>query len=514
MRVISSLGVLAAAVLATAACGGAAAHAPAGNGGQTGGNPGGGQDAGANQDAGTASDAGAGPDAGSGQDAGTGQDAGPAPDAGTPDAGTDGGVSVIVPNSAGWTFYQQADGLTSSEVMGASADEGGNIWVAGGTAGVFVLRNGATTFQQFTLADGLHPYGYMPDGSPADTNPYLEAISISGGPAGTAFVGYMGKKDPSGLTDCEGNWDGPNPDPAIYKSGDADKLTLNGTGIDVVHYDIFSGLNQIPAETRGREKLCNIYRVVYEHGTNYVWFGANHGFAMGFANFAGNPTCAGLRSCSGAWEHVHPAINCFKNGQVVFCTGDYYGVAVDPLTKDPWFGGSDRTTRFRFFTSGNDWVTAQSKTQDPPFVSNRMDVWPDLVQEPAVPQPAERITDNVSGIAAMPDGSAWIGSFSRGLRHIDANGNLLEDATSRLTSFKLSAVARDPSDDSVWVGYLFQGGVSRRMADGSIRHYSNPVLGNALASSTVHDIQFDTSVTPRRVIVSFEIGAIGVYSEQ
>jgi hypothetical protein len=514
MRVISALGVVAAAALVAMACGGPAAKAPVVGGGQIGGNPGGGQDAGAAQDAG------AGPDAGPGQDAGPGPDAGVAPDAGTsPDAGTDGGISIIVPNSAGWAFYQQADGLTSSEVMGASADEGGNIWVAGGTAGVFVLRNGATTFQQFTLADGLHPYGYMPDGSPADTNPYLEAISISGGPAGTAFVGYMGKPVPKGVVDCEGNWDGPNPDPAIYKSGDADKLTLTGSDINVVHYDIFSGPNVIRPEPRGREKLCNVVRIAYQHGTNYVWFGANHGFAKGLANFAGSPTCDGQYACAGVWEHVHPAINAYSsddptNFTEVFLTGDYYGIDFDPLTKDPWFGGSDRTTRFRFFTSGEDYFVAGDKTQLSQYAANRMDIWPDQVTEPAVPRPSQRVDDAVSGIAAMPDGSAWIGSFAHGLRHIDADGKLLEDATSRLLFVNLGAVARDPSDDSVWVGYRWQGGLSRLMPDGSIRHYDANSLGNALANSPVRDIQFDTSATPRRVIVSFEIGAVGVYSGQ
>src|SRR6266480_1719613 len=86
------------------------------------------------------------------------------------DAGYDGGTDAgpwsagevkTISDSAGWRFA--TDGLPSGTVMGASADEDGNIWVAGRNAGVFVQRGGTGRFQQFTLADGLHPYGYLPD---------------------------------------------------------------------------------------------------------------------------------------------------------------------------------------------------------------------------------------------------------------------------------------------------------------------------------------------------------------
>ena len=42
------------------------------------------------------------------------------------------------------------------------------------------------------------------------------------------FVGYQGMPPDAGELDCESNWDGPNPDPSIYKSGDADRVTLTG----------------------------------------------------------------------------------------------------------------------------------------------------------------------------------------------------------------------------------------------------------------------------------------------
>ena len=117
------------------------------------------------------------------------------------------GEVKTISDSAGWRFA--TDGLPSGTVMGASADEDGNIWVAGRNAGVFVQRGGSGRFQQFTLADGLHPYGYLPDGSPAESSPSLAvtpAISISGGPGSSAFVGYQGKEG------CEDEWDRYLPD--------------------------------------------------------------------------------------------------------------------------------------------------------------------------------------------------------------------------------------------------------------------------------------------------------------
>ena len=101
---------------------------------------------------------------------------------------------------------------------------------------------------------------------------------------------------------------------------------LNGGGIRVVHYDIFSGPGLVANELAGREKLCSIYRVLWQRGTNYVWFGGNHGFAFGRADYEGDPGCNGQLWCSGNLEHVHPGVN-DRHGWLI--TGEYYGIAVD-----------------------------------------------------------------------------------------------------------------------------------------------------------------------------------------
>ena len=131
---------------------------------------------------------------------------GGATDGGATDGGTDGGYvpppAIQFPTSAGWSFLgPQNDG--PHDVYQVTADQGGNIWVAGGEDGLFLLRPGATKFQRFTMADGLRPYGYLPDGSDPVGQKYLKVIAVTGGPANTVFVGY------EGLPGCEDAWDNP-----------------------------------------------------------------------------------------------------------------------------------------------------------------------------------------------------------------------------------------------------------------------------------------------------------------
>jgi hypothetical protein len=440
------------------------------------------------------------------------------------DGGTDGGVAVTFPGSAGWTVLQASDGLSTENVMGASVDEGGNLWVAGGTGGLFLMRQGNTAFEQFGLSAGLHPYGYLENGAPADLNPYLEALSVSGGKSGVAFVGYNGKAPSPGDKDCESNWDNGTKDPAIYKSGDVDKVTLNGPGLGVIHYDIFSGPGVVSHEPAGREKLCKIYRLLYEHGSDNLWIGANHGFAWANAEFTGNPTCDGELNCTGTFEHVHPAIN---DNAGNFLTDLYYGIALDlEVPHDVWFGGLIRSTRFKYGTFAGDFFdkAEQGSEND---MSNMWDVWPDAVSN--FPAPNQRKDDHVSGIVALPDGSVLISSFDFGVRHLSRDGVLLNEVTG--FDQHVNAMARDPEDGSIWIGHTGFGlGVTQILADGTIQQYGAAALGGA-SSMTVTDIQIDTfsktidpAVKHNRVLISlrcdedpscnFSSGVVAIHENQ
>ncbi|MCP3162971.1 ligand-binding sensor domain-containing protein [Myxococcus qinghaiensis] len=440
------------------------------------------------------------------------------PDSGTPttDGGTpttDGGTPTDpradveippLPTASGWRFYGADQGAPVT-IYGVTADEGGNVWVAGGEEGLFVLKPGAEKFERFGMENGLRPYGFMADGSVPPGPKYLKVISVAGGKSGTVFVGYEGMPG-KGYEHCENNWDGPSPDPARYKSGDADKVTLNADGsLNVVHYDIFSGPGVVAAETRGREKICNVLRIRYDkhalgNNKSSVWFGGNHGFARGNAEFEGAPMCNGQLNCSGVLEHVHPHINAYNaQGGVILLTDAYYGVAVDP-SGDVWFGGSDRTTRFRYGTHGGNFWRAQTGSENDD--SNKLDLWPDA--KPDYSTPAERVPDNISGAVVAGDGSVWLTSFGNGLVRVDANGTVLGrmGAGSGLVDKHLSAIGLDPSDGSIWVGASWGGGLSR-LKGGSITNYGLSEFGRKYGMSRISDIQADSSGSGRRMLVSF-----------
>ena len=469
------------------------------------------------------------------EDPGTAPDAGTTPpDGGTtpPDAGTtppDGGVKpppsppptnppeaeIVFPTTPGWTFYGTQHG-GPRRIYGVSSDEGGNVWVAGGEDGLFVLSPGATTLRRFTMAEGLRPYGYMPDGSSPVGTPYLKVISVAGGPANTVFVGYEGKPG-TGAAHCESNWDGKSPEPSRYKSGDADKVTLGADGtLQVVHYDIFSGPGVVRDEPRGREKVCSILRIAYDKVTESVWFGGNHGFARGDARYTGNNTCNGQLSCSGVMEHVHPALNAYgDSGNAVLLTDAYYGVAVHS-SGDVFFGGANRSTRFRYGSNNNNYWKAQTLTEDSPNYWNRFDVWPDKVGEPAMSRPADRLDDHVSGMAVQGD-TVWVSSFTRGLAKMNAEGGDVQ--TIPVGQQQLSTVAADPLNGSVWVGARWLGIVYLVKDNAVSTTYSCGEFGRQLCSSRISEIQVDAQAGRHRVLVGFMgsdesrvPGALGIFN--
>src|SRR5438067_13160698 len=527
---------------------------------------------GSGSDAGGVDDGGGSQDGGGSHDGG-GTDAGPTDggptDGGAADGPTDGGgytppPPIQFPTEAGWSFLgPQNDG--PHDVYQVTADQSGNIWVAGGEDGLFLLRPGATKFQRFTIADGLHPYGYLPDGSDPVGPKFLKVIAVTGGPANTVFVGY------EGLPGCEGAWDNPANRPGlngpglayVYKSGDADRVTVDSTGkLKVVHYDIFSGPGIVPNELDGREKLCTIYRIVWDANGNNLWFGGNHGFAWGDPSYAGNPTCDGQWACSGVVEHSHPAFNGCTGETTcpawAWITEDYRGIAVDP-SGDVWFGGAARTTKFHFgrfggspasrFIAAADWTENASGDCDtaPCYINNRIDVWPDLAPETTFTAPygGQRIDDLVFGMVAMPDGTgAWVGSGYLGLRRLASDGSLVDDVSNRLASSYtfsrtftdpgsgevqsatypaafVGALALDTKDGSLWVGNRYAGGIDRFNAsnpNAGQQRYATNVFGS-LANDSIEDIQMMGRGPSRKVLVGFRqsanvAGCVAIYSGQ
>ncbi|WP_075006793.1 hypothetical protein [Stigmatella aurantiaca] len=415
---------------------------------------------------------------------------------------------------AEWTFYAPSQGAPQ-DAWGITEDEGGNVWVAGGEEGLFLLRKGARQFERFTMEDGLRPYGFLKDGSAPVGPKYLKVISVAGGPPGTVFVGYEGQGP------CESNFYGPGRerDPNIYKSGDADKVTLTDSGIQTVHYDISSG----PGEEGGehgeggdREKICSVRRIVWDRKHGHLWFGANHAFAWGDPDHQNAPTCNGHRQCSGVLEHTHPHINAKDtSGHVFRLTDAYHGIAVLP-DGDVWFGGANRTTRFKFMTvkPPRDFESARKKSENASAIANRIDIWPDRVDEVGIPGPTDRVDDNVSGMALMPDGSVWVSSYAWGLALLNPTGTVNRYALNTGPDRFITSLVRDPTDNSLWVGLRWGGGLLRVQGTQVTRYAS--ALGS-LTSRPIWDLQSPVRDGQRRLLVAFgrdeygHEGGIGIY---
>ena len=493
---------------------------------------------------GTGTDAGvvdAGPGSGGGDDGGT-PDGGSGGSGGETDGGvpTDGGtqLGVTLPTLPGWTFYGPEQG-GPQQVLGVSADEGGNVWVAGGEEGLFLLEAGKTRLRRFTMADGLRPYGYMPGGGDPPGEKWLKVLSVAGGPAGTVFVGYAGmgdgeggKKLPDGVRGCETNFDTSARDPAVYKSGDADRVTLKADGtLSVVHYDIFSGPDVNPEHyPTGREKVCSIFRIAWDKSTNSVWFAGNHGFVRGDASYRGQRKadgtwCNGSLRCSGVEEHAHPHLNAYNQptgGSVVLLTWRYRGLALEP-NGDVWVGGHDRSTRFLYGTKGNFW-DAQSITEfgQDEYTTAKIDIWKDA-NPGEYSRPQERTDDNVTGIARGCDGTVYATSIRRrgtdaprGVARINGNGIVMGYIREGLLFSENVYVAADSSGDcSLWIASN-GGGLTRYRASGS-EYLHAAALGADLAAMNAVDIQMQGRGEGRRVLVAFQgtatrAGAIGIYS--
>jgi hypothetical protein len=428
---------------------------------------------------------------------------------------------------ANWTFYGADSGLPGT-ILGASMDEGGNLWVAGGEAGLFVLRPGETKFQQFTMADGLHPYGSFADGGDTPPPYYLNVLSVAGGPSGVVYVGYQGRSDNGSPYECEDDWvelpdGGTTGDPSIYKSGDADKVTLNGGGISVVHYDIFSGPGVVKNELAGRERLCNIWRVKYEPSTQSVWFGGNHGIAWGDPDFQGAAAqgCLGSHwgnpGCSGVLEHVHPAFAAYPCNTPSTCpeysyTEDYRGVASDG-DGGMWFGGANRSLHYDFGWRGANFYNYMNIQFD---VSTQIDIWPDAAKQDTTP--SQRVDDLVSAMATPGDGTVWVSSFTNGVAHLDANGNVLQSLTAAngLADTHSTAIFVDPADGSIWVGANW-GGLTRLLDGQVVESFNEAFLGKGLVANPISDIQVVGTGATRQLLVSFRggqgyPGAVGLYS--
>ena len=416
-----------------------------------------------------------------------------------------------VTETASWTIWGAEAGLPSW-LHGATADASGNVWVAGGEAGLFVLRPNQNEFARLGLEDGLTPYAESAAQAGVDFPVYLDVIAVTGGEANTVFVGYRGRSE-AGALGCEDNWDGPAPDASIYKSGDADRVRLVSDGpdalrIEVAHYDIASGALVVPAEPRGREKVCDIYRILFDARTRSLWFGGNHGYAWGDPDFEPVQNCGAAPACSGVLEHAHPLLNGYlKEGSTSLSalTGGYRGLALE-ASGDLWVGGWFRSQRCPAGADGRvDFWTCESQAL---LSQNQIDWWPDAVADES--RPSGRTDDHVSDLAVGLDGALWVGSSHNGLLRRAQDGGTARMAPEAMVDPSVRALAVDPLDGSLWIGGA-AGGLTR-LTGGQAWHYGAEIFGPSLVSGAAVDIQIDESQQRRRVLVTFENGGVALYA--
>ena len=451
-------------------------------------------------------------------------------DAGTPSGGgpAHGGVALVPPTTIdGWTFYGAQQGLPAT-TYDVAADEGGNVYVAGGDA-VYAKAATADHFARFDAAaagltqncyQGLDPfdksngaalYVAKPPG-PAKLCPI---ISVGGLDAGRAIIGYEGYGTDG---DYQSDW--------ATDAGGLDLITFDGATLARTRHvfvgtppGVICGSQEGIGSTvcnpwdyfwlQGRRKLRNVYRIAVNHhvGTTQhldVWMAGTHATFTALFNSAaeargwwGNTqiancpnvpnvdltVCRKFEDATNVWEHEHPAFRTatYPDGVVIGpdFTGDTWAVAIAP-SGQPWAHNTLRLAAMHGDTSNigdgvnMDWGKV-------------FDLWPDT---PTVDD------DDVQSMAFCPDGTLWVGSRNHGLAQVNT-------ATGAISGYQLPgggqnvwALACD-HEGSLWISTDWAEIVRYDTSSGTFTTVP-PGLPD-LAHRIAWNIQVDDLSTPRIV---------------
>jgi hypothetical protein len=415
--------------------------------------------------------------------------------------------------SGDFAFYGADQGLTP-DVWDVSADEGGNVYAAGFDA-LFVKKAGTTDFVRVDSAKAGLTKNCWPESEIANPTPPGPAvtcpiISVAGAAAGKAIIGFKGV----GIDyDYDAPW--------ALDSGGMDVVTFDGAAVKRDRHVFVAAppqticehwanppTNTVCAETwsdspwmSGRKKMRQIQRIIVSHDKSRslsygdVFMGGTHG---SIAILVAHPTergwvdkTAGYPAFADAryvWEHHHPAPTS-TDGR--FLSGEAWALALDPRTNVPWYANQFRIARLPEYVSSphpypvNGWWGDQVPA-DPQFLA----LWhPQLPQDP-------NVRDNVQSLSFCDDGTLWVGSAGNGLAAIDPSGSVSFVQTPTGTGGNVLAVACDPADRSVWVGFGYGG--FGRYKEGKWWTVDTTAPKFA-ATSPVRSIQIDRWSTPRVV---------------
>ncbi len=475
------------------------------------------------------------PDAGTG--GGTASSGGGAPDGGV-GPGADAGPpapSLVPPVTRDrWTFYGVSQGL-SQDVWDVSADEGGNVYVAGGDA-AYAKKKDDQQFLRFDAAGGgltencyqvppetdpgfndaingkLHPH---PPGPPV----LCPVISVAGAAPGEAAIGFKGLGT-DGEPDADWAQDG----------GGMDVVRFDGTNLSRLRHVFIASPPQTVCLDNGREtfadscpnpfeyfwvvgrrKLRQVHRIVVNHDLGSplygdMFMGGTHASitallhdsaARGYKDrTAGQP--AKWADAKDTWEHDHPAFYTASTNQ--FLTGTTHAIAIHPLSGIPWVSNGVRTawlTGYGADLHSNVWWLEPETASNPLWI----DIWPDSGPPSNPTDPLGPSEDSVESLSFCDDGTLWVGSYTHGLALSSGSGfSYLDLPDPGLHGDSVSAVACDPLDHSVWIG-LGWGGVMRYQ--GGRFTTLDPQGLPDFVRQPVQSIQIDRWSNPRIVYFAF-----------
>ncbi|ABC80925.1 hypothetical protein [Anaeromyxobacter dehalogenans] len=432
----------------------------------------------------------------------------------------------------GFTFYGEAQGLTA-EVSDASADEGGNVYVAGGSA-LFVKRRDDRDFVRVDpaaagLTANCHDPAEIAVEAPQSPAAVCPIISVAGAAAGAAVVGYRGVGSDY---DYDAEW--------ARRSGGADVVAFDGTkvtlrrhvfiasppGVICEHWDN-SNYPQVPwnsvcGETwsdstwvsgrRGKGRV--VHRIVVNHDAGRalsqgdVYLGSSHAV---LSILAAHPEQRGwldyikgdaaFADSFAVFEHEHPAIT-GSDGR--FLTGESTGLALDPVANVPWFSNEVRTASLPDYATMNRpswngwWGSMAPPTPHATFFGG----------DPA----DDTYWDNVSGLTFCDDGTLWVASAGKGIARVTIDrAKTVSDPANAFsvqridlpagTGNQASAIACDPSDGSIWVGFGW-GGFGRYKDGAWLASGTVPQGAPKMAWNPVRSIQLDRWASPRIVYIA------------
>lgn len=433
------------------------------------------------------------------------------------------GPSTATPtlSKGGFTFYGAAEGM-APDVWDVSADEAGNVYVAAGDA-LLAKRRADPGFRRFTPA----AVGITRNCDAAGTQA-CPVVSVGGGAPGVAVVGLQGHGTDG---DSDPDW--------WLDSGGADVLAFDGEKLSRKRHVQVSGLPQqfcmdhspgpcsIGDATweKGRRKVRQVLRIAVNHraGTlqyGDVWMAGTHGaFSLLVASperrgwVDGTPRFPGTADRQFVWEHDHPAMTVWATiggtKQLAYTAGTSSALAIDPTTGDPWAANETRLAAKRGAGSMADgWNAPMWPPWSITEMDSHLDVWPD--PRPANPADYDatdpRWMDAVSSLSFCDDGTLWIASSVHGLARRAPDGSISYLSLPGGKGNSASAVACDPSDGSVWVGFGW-GGFGRW--DGrwwTVDDVSPPAFA---AQSPVRAIQIDRWASPRVVWIAHAASRFG-----